>query len=131
MERNMEQLVEEFNKLTERLSSYMPGSKEYAETFEAIQAIHKLLIEDERIFNDWRDKNRRFDLDVERLEVDRIEATAKARLARLELYGRLIGIGFSIAGAILCIILTGFMEQNSILSQKCFSFIGKLLPKVI
>jgi len=130
MEKKMDSLIEEFNDLADKLGKLEPGAKEYEDTMRALKGIHELLLADDRVYNERLDKNRQYDLAEEKAIAERREAVEKAKAAKREVFWRLLQAGFTVIGAIICIMLTGHLEESKLLSQKCFGFVNWFRPKV-
>ena len=62
------------------------------------------------------------------MELRAMEAKENVKRAKREAWFGLIKIGLAILGMLLGIILTGSLEQTTILSQRCLSFVGKIFP---
>lgn len=129
-EKNMDNLIKEFNDLAEKLTKLDPSAKEYEDTLKALKGIHELLMADEKVLNDRLDKNRHFDLEEEKVRAEMKETVEKAKSAKREVFWKLLQAGFTVVGALLCILLTGHLEDTKLMSQKCFSFANWFRPKM-
>lgn len=130
-EKQMDNLIQEFNNLSRKLIELTPGTAEYTNTLSAAERIYKLLLDDERFQSEVFDRNRRFDLEEEKTEVTRLEAVQRSKSGKREIMWKLMQAGFSVIGAVLCIILTAYFGQFQILDSKWLSFLKWFFPRMM
>lgn len=126
-----EKLEERINELLEELSKQEPGSKEYKNIVDNIETMWRTALEDEKVYNDRLDRNRRYDLEEMKYESEKREAQKKAKADWIKL-ATTIGSGvIMVGGTILTVLIVAAIEEKTIVSSKVWSIIGWLRPKLI
>lgn len=126
-----EKLEERINELLEELSKQEPGSKEYKNIVDSIETMWRTALEDEKVYNDRLDRNRRYDLEEMKYESEKREAQKKAKADWIKL-ATTIGSGvIMVGGTILTVLIVAAIEEKTIVSSKVWSIIGWLRPKLI
>ncbi len=117
--------------LGEALNKEKAGSQEASKIKQEIIDLWKMLLEDEKVENERLDRNRKFDLDEMKYELDIEEAKRSTRKANWEGVLGIVKIAASIGGAFAMLIFTLVIEDKTIISQKAWSIIGKFVPKML
>lgn len=126
-----EKLEERINELLEELSKQEPGSKEYKNIVDSIETMWRTALEDEKVYNDRLDRNRRYDLEEMKYESEKREAQKKAKAEWIKL-ATTVGSGvLMVGGTILTVLIVAAIEEKTIVSSKVWSIIGWLRPKLI
>lgn len=125
---DQEKLVEELDRLQDWLSKHEPNSDEYATVVKRLAELLKLGIDDEKAHDDQIERHDKFELEEDKLKLNRIEADEKRMAEKRQAWFELIKIGLSTMSTLALIVATGHIEQNVILGQHKWSLIPK--PKI-
>lgn len=145
---NQEEMANELERVLEILKTLDPTSKEYTEAnrnyHELLKAFHEELSAcdadlDHRLKRelDKAEQTRREKETEEKVELDKIrqqlnerEAADRLKMAKFDAIIGLAKIGLTVSGTLAAIVLTGTLEESTILSAKCLSWIKGIAPRV-
>lgn len=127
---NQEQMANELDRILGELTNLDPASEKYSTAVKNYHELMRTLHEELESCDSDLDHSLKRGLDKARLELNQLEERNRVRQARLDTIVGFAKIGLSVAGTLAAIIVTGSLEESTILSQKCFSFIRNLTPKV-
>lgn len=127
---NQEEMATELQRLLDKLAKLDPTTEEYSTAVKNYHELMKTLHEELEACDSDLDHSLKRELDKARLELNQTEEKNRARQAKVDAILGIVKIGCSIAGTIAAIIVTGSLEESTILSQKCFGLVRGLLPGI-
>ncbi len=127
---SQEEMANELTRILEKLETLDPTTEAYSIAVKNYHELYKTLHEELEACDSDLDHRLKRELDKERLELSKIEERNRAKQARNDAIWGLAKIGVTGVMTLAAIIVTGSLEETTILSQKCFGFIRALTPKV-
>lgn len=127
---NQEEMASELQRLLEKLKTLDPTTEAYSTAVKNYHELMKTLHEELDACDSDLDHSLKRELDKSRLELNQLEEKNRARQAKVDTIISVVKIGMSVAGTIAAIIVTGSLEESTILSQKCFGLVRGLLPGI-
>lgn len=131
-----EQLMEEMERILDKLKELDPTSETYGVVLRSYRELEKALHEDlsaceedlngrlQRTLKEAEQK-----LDERRQELAEKEASNKLKVAKMEAIIGLAKTALTIIGTVVAILVTGSLEETTILSSKCLSWIKAIIPR--
>ena len=113
-------MIEEINRLQERLTQSEPGTDEYKAVLDELRTLQSVLNESGRL-----------NLDEFRAYTDRFKVETDDLKSRREERREYVKIGSSIIGGGLMITLVQLLESEKIIRSKAFQFAAKVVNKVL
>ena len=126
---DLDEMLEELTRLQEKLKTLDPTTEAYSVAAKNYKTLVDTLHSELEARDSELDHEAKRELDKAKLRLNEIEEKNRVRQGT---WDAILGVGklvLSVAGTFGAIILTGTMEESTILSQKCFSLIRGLLPK--
>ena len=123
MQKELERIFEEIQKLDPKSKEYTDAIKNYHELLNAFHEDCKA--RDDDLNNELKRK-----LDKEKQALAEKEAADRLKQAKLDAIIGLAKIGITVSGTLAAIVLTGFMEESTILSAKCLGWIKGIAPRI-
>lgn len=135
---NQEDMANELSRILGIMCGLDPTTEKYGDTLDhyskLMDTFHKELASCDSDL-DHRTKRKVDEKMIELKEVElklrEMDTKDNMKKAKREAWFSLIKIGLVILGMLLGIIITGSLEQSTILSQKCLSFVRMLAPKIM
>lgn len=127
---SQEEMAKELERILEKLKTLDPTTEEYSTAVKNYHELMKTLHEELEACDADLDHGLKRELDKARLELAKIEERNRVHQARMDAILGLVKIGLTVSGTLAAIIVTGSLEESTILSQKCFSLIRGLAPRV-
>ena len=127
---SQEEMAKELERILEKLKTLDPTTEEYSTAVKNYHELMKTLHEELEACDADLDHGLKRELDKARLELAKIEERNRVHQARMDAILGLVKIGLTVSGTLVAIIVTGSLEESTILSQKCFSLIRGLTPRV-
>lgn len=128
---SQEDMANELSRILEEMRKLDPTTEKYKTTLDNYSKLMHTLHEELESCDSDLDHALKRKIDEAMLDLKRMEAKNSTKQAKLEVWLGLIKIGLAILGMLGAIIITGSLEQSTILSQKCLSFVRMLMPKVV
>lgn len=128
---NRELIEQRLETLGDALNKCEAGSEQAAKIKQEIMDLWKMLLEDEKVDNERLDRNRRFDLEEMKYELDIRQTKNESRKSVVDSILGVVKIAASVGGAFAMLIFTLVIEDKTIISQKAWSIIGKFVPKML
>ena len=127
---NQERMANELGRILDAIEKLDPTTREYAD---AMKNYHELLTAfHEDLESSDADLNNRLkrELDKAKQDLAEKEAADRMRQAKIEAVIGLAKVGLTVSGTLAAIVLTGSLEESTILSSKCLSWIKGIAPRV-
>jgi len=135
---NQEDMANELSRILKIMCGLDPTTEKYGDTLDHYSKLMSTFHKELESCNSDLENSSKLKLDEMTLKAKELEmqlrteeAKENSKKAKREAWFGLIKIGLLILGMLFGIILTGSLEQSTILSQKCFSFVSKLMPKIL
>ena len=126
---SQEEMANELERILEQLKTLDPTKDDYSTAVKNYHELFRTLHEELEACDSDLDHTLKRELEKAKLELSKTEEENRAKQAKRDALWGLVKIGASGVVALAAIVATGSMEQSTILSQKCFSFIRALMPK--
>lgn len=127
---DFDDILEELDRVKKEMLAAKPGTESYNALLRNFSMLGEML------HCELESRDSQLDHEVKRkveeatAELDALKEENRRKQTKLELWFSVVRIILTAIGAIAAIIVTGSLEQSSILSQKCFSLIRTLMPKI-
>ena len=127
---DFDDILEELNRVKKEMLAAKPGTESYNVLLRDFNMLGEML------HRELESRDSQLDHEVKRrveeatAELDALKEDNRRKQTKLELWFSVVRIILTAIGTIAAIIVTGSLEQSSILSQKCFSLIRTLMPKI-
>ena len=126
---NQEELANEIDRILEILRTLDPTSPAYTTAAKNYHEMMSTLHEELEECDSELDHKLKRELDKARFEQSKIEEANRSKEAKREAILNLAELGIKIGGVLAAIIVTGSLEETTILSKNGFSLVRTLLPK--
>lgn len=127
---NQEDMALELQRLLDKLETLDPTTEEYSTAVKNYHELMKTLHEELEACDSDLDHSLKRELDKARLELNQTEEKNRNRQAKIDAALSITKTVLSVVGTIAAIIVTGSLEESTILSQKCFGLVRGLLPGI-
>lgn len=127
---DQEKMADELKRLLEKLETLDPTTEDYSTAVKNYHELMKTLHEELEACDSDLDHSLKRELDKSRLELNKLEEKNRNRQATVDAILSVVKIGLSIVGTIGAIVVTGSLEESTILSQKCFGLVRGLMPGI-
>lgn len=135
---NQEEMANELARILRLMCDTDPSTEKYEHLLNRYSKLMATFHEELESCNSDLENSSKLKLDEMTLKAKELEMQLKtaeakenSKRAKREAWFGLIKIGLLILGMLAGIIITGSLEQSTILSQKCLSFVRMLMPKVV
>lgn len=118
-----EKLMAEIDRLLTKVADLEPGSEKYNHLVQIITSLAKVLHDDMSACEADLNGRHKREMDKKELELNRQKVRDAYRQARRDAWLTLGKTGLTIIGIIVSILITGSLEQSTILSKTALSFI--------
>ena len=125
---DLDEMLEELNRLQKVMKKLDPSTEAYTIVAKNFHELSKVVHEELESRDSELDHDLKRENDKARLELSKIEERNRKNQGIWDTILGFAKIGGSIAGTLAAILLTGTLEESTILSQKCFSLIKGVLP---
>ena len=125
-----EDMANELSRILEKMSDKEPDTESYTKMKTNFCDLAKVFHEDLAAADDDLDHRLKRELDRANQELNERKARDAMRQAKMEAIVNLAKSGLMIVGTFGCIVLTGSLEESTILSSKCLSWIKGIAPKI-
>lgn len=122
-------MLQELERLLDKIKGLDPTTKEYTE---AMKNYHELLTafhEEWKVRDDDLNNEQKRELDKAKQALAEKEAADRRFQAKLEAIMGLAKIGLTVSGTLAAIVLTGSLEESTILNNKCLSWVKMIAPR--
>ena len=126
---DLDEMLEELERLQKELTKLDPKTEEYTVAAKNFKTLSETLHSELEARDSELDHSLKRDLDKAKLELSKVEEKNRVRQGRWDAILGFAKVGVSVVGTLAAILLTGSLEESTILSQKCFSLVRGLLPK--
>lgn len=127
---SQEDMAKELQRILGILEELDPTSEKYSTAVKNYHELMKTLHEELESCDSDLDHSLKRELDKARLELNKLEEKNRMHQAKVEAILGIAKIGLTVAGTLAAIIVTGSLEESTILSQKCFGLVRGLMPKI-
>lgn len=127
---NQEEMANELERILEEMKHLDPATEKYKFAVSNYHELMKALHEELEACDSDLDHTLKRELDKARFELSKSEEKNRVHQAKVDALIGLGKVGLTILGTVLAIVVTGSLEESTILSQKCFGLVRGLLPKV-
>ena len=122
-------MVSELERLQERLGELDPTSKDYADTLKNYHELLEAFHEEWKVRDDDLTNEQKRELDKAKQTLAEKEAADRRFQAKLEAIMGLAKIGVTGGFTLAAILLTGTLEETTIMNNKCLSWIKAIAPR--
>lgn len=127
---DLDEMLEEITRLQGELKKLDPKTEQYSTAVKNYHELMKTFHEELESRDSDLDHSLKRDLDRARLELSQTEERNRVRQGRWDAILNVLKVVGSVGATFGAIILTGSLEESTILSQKCFSLVRNVLPKL-
>ena len=127
---NQEDMAKELAKILEELSKLDPKSEQYTTAVRNYHELQKAFHEELEACDSDLDHRLKRSLDKARQELNEKEVENRLRQAKMEAIIGLAKIGLTVVGTLAAIVLTGSLEESTILSSKCLAWVKGIAPRI-
>lgn len=127
---DLDEMLEEITRLQGELKKLDPKTEAYSTAVKNYHELMKTFHEELESRDSDLDHSLKRELDKARLELSKVEEKNRVTQGRWDVVVNVLKIAGSVAATFGAIILTGSLEETTILSQKCFSLVRNVLPKL-
>lgn len=122
----LEALIE---KLQDKLEKLEPTSDEYKSVQNALKEAHEMLLKEERAADERSDREKKYELEKDRLDLEVEEAAEKVKQAKKDNIWSFIGKAFGGAVSIALVFLLDEVKRESIIDKDQFSVARGWFPR--
>lgn len=122
----LENLIE---KLQDDLAKLKPTSEEYKATQSALKEAQEMLLKEERAADERSDREKKYELERDRLDLEAEEANQKVKQARKDNIWGFVGKAFGGAISIVLVFLLDETKRQSIIDKDMFSIARGHFPR--
>lgn len=127
---NQEDMANELERILKILEKLDPSSEQYSTAVKNYHELQKALHEELEACDADLDHRLKRELDKARQELNEKESKERSKQVKIDAILGLTKIGLSVAGTLAAIALTGSLEESTILSAKCLSWIKGISPRI-
>ena len=124
-----EQMLEEIGRILGKMCTLEPDSEEYTNMRKNLNELMDAFHKDLEVTNSDLAFERKWKLDQARQALDEEKMKGDLKRAKMEAIIGLLKTILLIGGTLASIVLTGFLEESTILSSKCLSWIKAIIPR--
>lgn len=125
-----DKLMQELDRIWEYLQRHDPNSQEYKEGIKYYETLWAIVHSESEACDSELDHRQQRKLNEEKMQLAVKEENNRMRQAKLDAVLGLAKTGLTITGTLLAIVLTGALEETTILSTKCLNWVKLIAPKV-
>lgn len=115
--------------LQDKLIELDPSSDEYKAVTNALEKLHDMLLKEERADEERMDHDRRFELEENRLEMDRDANDQKVKQSRIDNIWGFIGKVFAGITSVVLVFCLDEVKRESIIDKDAFSVARGWFPR--
>lgn len=127
---DMEDMAKELDRLQELLKETDPLSNDYAVILNRYEQLMKVFHSEQEACDADLDHRTMRELNGNKQAMSEYEIRSKVKIAKMEAVFGLAKTVLTISGTLAAIILTGSLEETTILSNKCLAWIKSITPKI-
>ena len=127
---DLDEMLEELNRVREKIKDLDPTSEAYSTGVKNLHENQKMLHEELEARDSELDHELKRELDKAKLELSQVEERNRMNQGKWDAILGVVKIGLTVCGTIAAIIVTGSLEESTILSQKCYGLVRGLMPRV-
>lgn len=124
---DFDDILEELNRVKKEMLAAKPGTEDYNALLKNFNTLGEMLHRELESRDSQLDHEVKRKVEEATAELDALKEENRRKQTKLELWFSVVRIILTAICTIAAIIVTGSLEQSSILSQKCFSLIRTLI----
>lgn len=124
---DFDDILEELNRVKKEMLAAKPGTEDYNALLRNFNMLGEMLHRELESRDSQLDHEVKRKVEEATAELDALKEENRTKQTKLELWFSVVRIILTAICTIAAIIVTGSLEQSSILSQKCFSLIRTLI----
>lgn len=125
-----EEMLKELERIFGKIQGLNPADKEYTDTLKNYHELLNAFHEDCKARDDDLNNELKRKLDEAKQVLAEKEAADRLKQAKMEAVIGLAKIGLTVTGTLAAIVLTGTLEETTILNKTCLGWVKAITPRI-
>jgi len=125
-----EEMLKELERIFGKIQELNPADKEYTDTLKNYHELLNAFHEDCKARDDDLNNELKRKLDEAKQALAEKEAADRLKQAKMEAVIGLAKIGLTVTGTLAAIVLTGTLEETTILNKTCLGWVKAITPRI-
>lgn len=125
-----EEMLKELERIFEKIQGLNPADKEYTDALKNYHELLNAFHEDCKVRDDDLNNELKRKLDEAKQALAEKEAADRLKQAKMEAVIGLAKIGLTVTGTLAAIVLTGTLEETTILNKTCLGWVKAITPRI-